>query len=459
MKSSIHKKGSHSYGAPIRSSRGVRYSYHHNLFAHNASRNPRPGNYDENSHDVDPEGLLLDFRNNVLYSWRNSRPGYDADSTSVYRYNYVGNYAKLGPDSKLGHLYQAGSKYFRAYYSGNYYNIPDEPWSLVSLPGKRTERERVEYKQSLPFPAGPITTDTAQDAYDKVLAHAGVSVPWRGAVDSRVISDVRNGTGAIINHEEEVGGWPKYRTYDVPADGDHDGMPDDWEKTKGLNPADDTDRNEYDLSLEHLSVHAQEVEAHDLLKIGFTVTSLVQSLDHNFPTQRTVKNPVRLAAVGHRTVKVTVGTESNMVHTDQLYHIVDVGDKIVDRGAFDAGRRTRQPQLLIRAPQIRPVAHDANDAARRFNRDQLFVGRVTRIVGKPATILSFNIPSANMIGGNRNFVLLGDFRRVNGCLRVTMCQVDNHTQPNQLVDDLLAQFRQAAFLPGPTAEALACSLI
>ena len=38
--------------------------------------------------------------------------------------------------------------------------------------------------------------------------------------------------------------WPEYRTYDVPVDSDHDGMPDDWEKQAGLNPNDPSDGNQ-----------------------------------------------------------------------------------------------------------------------------------------------------------------------------------------------------------------------
>jgi hypothetical protein len=265
LRNSIHHKGAHSYGALIRGCYGARYSYHHNLFAHNVSRNPRPGNYDSNPHDKDPEGLQFDFRNNVLYNWQSSRPGYDSDRVSVCRYNYVGNYAKLGSNSTPGHLYDAGSKYFRGYYEGNFYDrgIPADQWSLVSLPGSWTQQERADYKRSEPFPSGPIETDTAHDAYDKVLAHAGASLPRRDAVDSRVVSDVRNGTGAIIDHEEDVGGWPDYKTRDAPVDGDKDGMPDIWENAKKLNPVDDADRNGFDLDPHYtnLEVYLNELAA------------------------------------------------------------------------------------------------------------------------------------------------------------------------------------------------------
>ncbi len=242
---SIHKKGPHGYGALIRGCYGASYSYHHNLFAHNYSRNPRPGNYDQNNRNVDPEGLLFDFRNNVMYNWGGSRPGYDADKESVCHYNYVGNYGKPGQDSDpTGYAYSAGCKFFKAFYEGNYFygNIPSDQWSLVKFEGEWSAEEVEKYKQTVPFPAGPVTTDKAPDAWKKVLAGAGASVV-RDAADARIISDVRNGTGRIIGNEAVVGGWPEYKTWGVKPDTDKDGMPDAWEKQNGLDPGNPADRN------------------------------------------------------------------------------------------------------------------------------------------------------------------------------------------------------------------------
>ena len=215
LENSIHEKGAHSYGALIRGCYGAKYTYHHNLFAHNRSRNPRPGNYDENTYLLDPEGLQFDFRNNVMYNWKGSRPGYDGDSESVCRYNYVGNYGKPGPNSDIsGYAYSAGCKHFRAYYEGNYFfgEVPADQWGLVNFSGSWTLEEKSNYKRSEPFPTGPIVTESAQDAFDHVMAHAGAS-KVRDTVDSRVINDVLSGTGAIIDDEDEVGSWPVYNTY------------------------------------------------------------------------------------------------------------------------------------------------------------------------------------------------------------------------------------------------------
>ena len=65
----------------------------------------------------------------------------------------------------------------------------------------------------------------------------------RDAVDARVVNDVKNGTGAIIDDEDEVGSWPAYNTYDIKTDSDKDGMPDEWEMQNKLDPNNSEDRN------------------------------------------------------------------------------------------------------------------------------------------------------------------------------------------------------------------------
>jgi hypothetical protein len=89
-----------------------------------------------------------------------------------------------------------------------------------------------------PAPAAPVTQQTAQEAYELVLASAGASLPRRDAVDARTISMVRTGKttfkNGIIDTPADVGGWPEYKSAPAPLDSDHDGMPDEWEKKFGL---------------------------------------------------------------------------------------------------------------------------------------------------------------------------------------------------------------------------------
>jgi hypothetical protein len=74
----------------------------------------------------------------------------------------------------------------------------------------------------------------------------------RDAVDRRIVEEVRTGTArfgatykgggkGLIDSQRDVGGWPELRSLPAPADSDHDGLPDDWERAHGLDPLDPSD--------------------------------------------------------------------------------------------------------------------------------------------------------------------------------------------------------------------------
>jgi hypothetical protein len=92
-----------------------------------------------------------------------------------------------------------------------------------------------------PFDALPVTTTSAKEAFEQVLATAGASLPVRDTVDTRIIRDVRERTGKVIDSQKEVGGWPVLKSLPPQADSDHDGIPDDWETKHGLNPREAAD--------------------------------------------------------------------------------------------------------------------------------------------------------------------------------------------------------------------------
>src|SRR6185369_5975909 len=82
------------------------------------------------------------------------------------------------------------------------------------------------------------TKQSAQAAYEDVLVNAGATLPARDAVDARIIRDIREGTGAVINFEADIpepGRWQTYHSLPAPADSDGDGIPDYWEEQFGLN--------------------------------------------------------------------------------------------------------------------------------------------------------------------------------------------------------------------------------
>jgi hypothetical protein len=242
---SAHRKGCHGYASLIRAGYGNGVTYHHNLYAHNNGRNPRPGNYVDSERD--PCGLFFDFRNNVVYNWGGKHAGYNADgqneANSITSMNFVNNYYVSGPNSTGSIAFQeTTTERCRAYFSGNWMNgtCPDDPWSLVQFDGF-TQAQKDAYKQSLPIPVALVTTEEAPKANTRVLADSGTVFPSRDAVDKRLVDNVANKTGRIINHIEEIGGYPSLEPGTPPPDSDHDGMPDKWEQVVGLNHADAND--------------------------------------------------------------------------------------------------------------------------------------------------------------------------------------------------------------------------
>src|SRR3989338_2343239 len=255
LNKSRHQEGGHSTGLLI-GDRTDKVSVHHNIFAHNEQRNPLIKN-----------GGTHDIRNNVIYDW-----GLDAlffyDVFSNTFANIVGNMFIAGlstnPDSKAVFVQvrdandkpsQGLPKFFIDGNSGRgdmdtdegivkFIAIdPDPSFIQGSTLHEKIEWAKRTYLVSKPFETPKVTTQSSQEAYEKVLADAGASKPKRDAVDSRIINDVRTRTGKIIDSPSQVGGYPKFSGGTAPADSDHDGMPDIWENSIGLNPSDASDGN------------------------------------------------------------------------------------------------------------------------------------------------------------------------------------------------------------------------
>lgn len=230
----------------IQGTGGAKFSFLYNLYANNRGQSLKVGREkDENTHEKDPEGLLLDFRNNVIYNWGGEYTGYNGNKESVTHLNYVNNYLVPGGNSTVsGFAYVVGSPYNKSFFAGNYYNgkIPYDQWGIVKFEDWSRE-EITAYKQTQPFETGPVKTEDAIIAYSRVLAKAGAILPKRDAVDSRIVRGIKMQIGDIIKGQDQVGGWPELKSRPAPIDTDLDGMPDAWELKNGLNPKDSKDRN------------------------------------------------------------------------------------------------------------------------------------------------------------------------------------------------------------------------
>ncbi|MFO7975302.1 MAG: hypothetical protein R6V12_11780, partial [Candidatus Hydrogenedentota bacterium] len=126
----------------------------------------------------------------------------------------------------------------------DYYQVIVNPLGALfdthHMPREIPESVRAE----TPFAVPRVATDSASEAYDKVLASAGATLPQRDEVDERIVRQVREGSGGFIATQDDVGGWPNLSSDAPPADSDRDGMPDAWELKHGLDPNDAADAAE-----------------------------------------------------------------------------------------------------------------------------------------------------------------------------------------------------------------------
>lgn len=264
------KRETHAFAGSISGDIG---SYHHNLLADCTDRNwSLAGGLDQSGHYAGH----LDIRNNVVYNWtaRTTDGG-------VKELNYVNNYYKPYPKNpfvkwllKLDKINPAwGTESY--YMTGNVlegYVEATNNWDAFenAWPNARDPVSISDVRVDQPLYPSYVTTQPAREAFTNVLADVGANFPKQDVIDLHVIKDARDGTaefegtrastygqpnrpnypGIIDTQTDDKSAlgsknfpWPDYRTYDVPVDSDHDGMPDNWETAHGLNPHDPSDAN------------------------------------------------------------------------------------------------------------------------------------------------------------------------------------------------------------------------
>jgi hypothetical protein len=253
------KLETHAFAGSISGNIG---SYHHNLLADCTDRNWSLAG------GLTQGGLYagyLDIRNNVVYNWtaRTTDGG-------VKALNYVNNYYKPQLKNpfvkwllKLDPINPAwGTESY--FMSGNvlegYVNETNN-WSAFQNGVEVEKQVRVEAEL---FPSY-VRTQTAREAYTNVLMDVGANFPKSDPIDRHILNDVRTGTAPFMgtrgptygdrpgpnyagfidtpsDDRSAVGSpdfpWPEYKTYAVPVDHDHDGIPDDWERAHGMDSND-----------------------------------------------------------------------------------------------------------------------------------------------------------------------------------------------------------------------------
>jgi pectate lyase len=241
LRDSTHSNGFHSRGLLIGSSdsdttTGV--SVHHNLLAHNRRRMPF----------IQGNGVV-DFVNNTIYDWGNddSPMSYAGRINNDTEVNYAGNHVAAGPSSNDAYPIEstagAPAIFVEGNFSAEYRTSDSDPEEQVVTPGDR------DFIVGSRFDTPAVGSQSAAVARNLVLVHAGAIMPARDAADSRIVDDVINGTGSIIDDPSDVGGWPTLDQGTPPQDTDNDGMPDAFETANALDPNAPGDALGTDLSM------------------------------------------------------------------------------------------------------------------------------------------------------------------------------------------------------------------
>lgn len=280
LRNSFHQKGAHGYGGIAG---GKFASFHHNLYAHHDSRNPRLGEYAGSKFALTD---LTDFRNNVIFNWGHNSL-YGGEGMNV---NIINNYYKPGPatttrqrivaidknEKPQAEVYNIWGKY---YISGNVMegdpevtknNWTEGVFSQMKASYNLTQEEKNAIKINQPHEVhNNIKTHSAKEAYEKILQFGGASLK-RDAIDLHVLKDTRNGsftykgskgsTNGIIDSQNDVGGFPILASGKYSLDSDHDGMPDEWEINNALNPnVANTNGRDLDKNYDNIEVYMNDI--------------------------------------------------------------------------------------------------------------------------------------------------------------------------------------------------------
>lgn len=279
---SFHPKGPHGYGTLIRGEltpedqeAGVGgYTFYGNLWALHRARNPSIGGQQRlapNQLEATRRRTDVNIVNNVIYGW-GDQPTHRSEFGEV-RINLIGNYYINGPHNKSEHIFNEAYPARTLLYQQHNMHDADGDGLHNGVPAgmaddiKRSFRNFDEHDQLLgPTHGKPFNffdsvarnVLPAEDAYRRVLAHAGAGLS-RDSIDARIVDEVAHRTGAIIDSQElfrgrdwQLPGIDDVKTVRRPAgfDSDGDGMSDEFEQGHKLNPNDPSDGNGTQLSTE-----------------------------------------------------------------------------------------------------------------------------------------------------------------------------------------------------------------
>ena len=188
---SLHPKGEHSKGLLI-GDHSRRVAAIGNLFAHNTERNPLIKG--------DVSALVA---NNFIYNPKRHAIHFsDPENSGISMASIVGNVLIRGidtlPDLGLNNLLLSAKQGTTVYARDN----------AIRVDGVLAPAMPLGDANAIPVTLSPLTLQATGTVVDWVLQHAGARPADRDSVDLRVVKDVVDGTGRIIDSPGEVGGLP-----------------------------------------------------------------------------------------------------------------------------------------------------------------------------------------------------------------------------------------------------------
>lgn len=259
-----HDKGIHGFAIMMGNSS---LTYDHNLIIHNVSRNFR---------GKIPGTGVVDFTNNIIYDW-----GYQTAYGTIGHLNYVNNTLKAGNSTTSGYNWvnvdsTTKPQNFKIYCAGNQMINKDGSMNGITYNNWNgiTVKDGIGITKDNLYTASPFTIDnngenvstastceSAAASYNNVINYAGngITPDKRTAIDQQCAYETKSGTGSCSGtaaYNSSVSDLNKYNikcgvTYSYPAavntktinDADNDGMDDNWELERGLDPSDPNDYN------------------------------------------------------------------------------------------------------------------------------------------------------------------------------------------------------------------------
>jgi hypothetical protein len=212
LNESVHEKGAHSMGTLIHDYCSD-VAVIGNLYAHNDERNPWFKGFATgvivNNVVYDP-GTWAMRLGAVLNEWVDSGITPDGPRVSI-----VSNVMRHGPSTPPERAMVGSNSNGSAYLEDNLaFDAEGRPATVVDA----------RVVQLPARPTWPIGLDVlpAAQVFERVLATAGARPRERDAVDTRIVAEVRAGTGSLVDSQDDVGGYPTAaptrRALDVPAD-------------------------------------------------------------------------------------------------------------------------------------------------------------------------------------------------------------------------------------------------